>query len=331
MTKATSPQAGDSNPPPGRREAARALAAWASERAIPDAKLARLVALTYEGRALGWAARFPYRHAHGERLDRLLTLPACTWRWPRGANARGALMDLGLARAGLVVIVEGESDAIRLALALGERGRSPRDEVQVLALPGASMVPEASDLEVWIGGRMVVVATDADQAGDRAALRLAERIGRFVTRFRPEPERDLRSLLDAQRPTPRALAEALAGAPKVDPPRPRRHAPARQRPGTDAMGTSFGEQRMRAVIAHLTDAEEGGRNDALNVAAYTLGGLVAGGQIEEAYARMALGITAEGLGLKPQEIKDTIDSGVANGRRAPIRPQQEGPRWHNNT
>lgn len=121
-----------------------------------------------------------------------------------GALRCGVFMTPGALEAAPLVVVEGPMCALTLALV----------EVSALALCG-------TDAPDWLSRRTafrrVLVATDADEAGDRAAEKLAERFGSLgaeCQRLRPVGAKDWNDVLqaggiDALRA---ALAPVLAGA-----------------------------------------------------------------------------------------------------------------------
>jgi hypothetical protein len=71
------------------------------------------------------------------------------------------------------------------------------------------------------------------------------------------------------------------------------------------------------TLAKLGEAGEGTRNDALFMAAQTLGQLVAGGMVAEDVVTDVLTDAARRLGLRPGETAKTIRSGLAAGGRRP--------------
>lgn len=79
---------------------------------------------------------------------------------------------------------------------------------------------------------------------------------------------------------------------------------------------------QRATHA-VTSAGEGGRNHALNTAAFGLGQLVAGGELTEATATTALTNAARDAGLPQREADRTIQSGLRAGGHE---PRQAPPR-----
>lgn len=84
-------------------------------------------------------------------------------------------------------------------------------------------------------------------------------------------------------------------------------------------GTPYGLAAMRSIVAELAEAD-GGRNNALNRAAFSLATLVAGAQVAEHEALHALRATAEEIGLPEWEAKRTIRSGWMKGLENPRVP-----------
>ncbi|MFC3696713.1 phage/plasmid primase, P4 family [Sphingobium xenophagum] len=124
-------------------------------------------------------------------------------------------------------------------------------------------------------------------------------------------------------PLPEWLAAMLA--------KPEREQPDNVRPfPTDRTGP-WAEAALRNELAVLMGAPEGRRNKALNDAALKLGQIVAGGHLNEGEVKRRLHTTAAAIGLDPEEIGPTIESGFAKGmtepRDPPERPErQETPK-----
>lgn len=93
-----------------------------------------------------------------------------------------------------------------------------------------------------------------------------------------------------------------------------------------ADGTAYGEAALRHELDDLATAQPGGRNDALNAAAFSLAQLIAGGELLEEPVRAKLEEAAALLDLTPHETELTITSAFEAGfqepRNAPELPDQ---------
>lgn len=104
---------------------------------------------------------------------------------------------------------------------------------------------------------------------------------------------------------------------KTDPPP--RPAPAAF-PSRVGGGTPYGLTALDGELAELRQVSEGARNDSLNTAAYKLGQLVGGGELEEAHVEDMLLATAAvmpGPPITGREARNTIRSGLNSGMRQP--------------
>lgn len=99
--------------------------------------------------------------------------------------------------------------------------------------------------------------------------------------------------------------------------------------------TPYGQRALEAEHHAVATAAEGTRNDRLNTAAYSLGQLVAGGELDEQDARVSLEAAARACGLPDREALQTINSGLnaglADPRKAPetttpLRPADPRPK-----
>jgi hypothetical protein len=77
---------------------------------------------------------------------------------------------------------------------------------------------------------------------------------------------------------------------------------------------------IRGEAEAVAQAPPGTRNHRLNVAAWRLGRLVAGGVVDEGAAREALLAAADAAGLPRHESVGTVRSGMTAGRRSPRQP-----------
>jgi bifunctional DNA primase/polymerase-like protein/AAA domain-containing protein len=90
-------------------------------------------------------------------------------------------------------------------------------------------------------------------------------------------------------------------------------------------GDPYVEAAFARILAALSRAREGGRNDALNRAAFATGQLVATGSLERNRCIAALHGAALSLGLSPDEVARTVESGLAAGIASPRALQETGP------
>ncbi len=82
-------------------------------------------------------------------------------------------------------------------------------------------------------------------------------------------------------------------------------------------GTTYGLRALEGEMGRLMAQQEGGRNDALNRAAFSLGQLVAGGELSEEKAVTSLELAADRIGLERGESLATIRSGMRGGSAVP--------------
>ena len=78
-------------------------------------------------------------------------------------------------------------------------------------------------------------------------------------------------------------------------------------------GSAYGHRALEAEVGRLALAPVDTRNDALNRAAFSLGQLVAGGELEPAAVAGNLLAVAERIGLSTTEAERTIASGLRRG------------------
>ncbi|MDD4950908.1 MAG: hypothetical protein PHV85_00010 [Desulfovibrionaceae bacterium] len=83
------------------------------------------------------------------------------------------------------------------------------------------------------------------------------------------------------------------------------------------MTSKYGQSAMTAEAMSVAGAGRGLRNNALNGAAYNLGQLVGGGEIDREDAVSVLLDAAVAAGLHPQEARPTIESGLRSGAAEP--------------
>lgn len=91
-------------------------------------------------------------------------------------------------------------------------------------------------------------------------------------------------------------------------------------------GAGYGDAALAAEVETVARAAEGARNDTLNRAAYSLGQLVAGGELDRAMVETALLQAARAAGLPERESLRTIESGLKNGAATPRQRPAPAPR-----
>lgn len=87
------------------------------------------------------------------------------------------------------------------------------------------------------------------------------------------------------------------------------------------INNAYGQKALANELVALSCTCEGERNDQLNRSAYSLGQLIAGGQLDIGTVQNALRGTAAGIGLKSSEIEKTITSGIKSGMAEPRYPE----------
>lgn len=88
--------------------------------------------------------------------------------------------------------------------------------------------------------------------------------------------------------------------------------------------TAYGLAALRRELAELA-ATEHGENNRLNRAAFSLGMLVGGGELDRATVEERLAQVSVGIGLHSAEISRTIASGLRRGMQLPrVAPHRLG-------
>jgi hypothetical protein len=95
-------------------------------------------------------------------------------------------------------------------------------------------------------------------------------------------------------------------------------------------GTPYGRKALEDECDAVESAVEGERNNRLNQAAFALGQLVAGGELNEHDARNSLRAAAAACGLGENEREKTIASGLEAGKKEP-RSAPELPKAENDS
>lgn len=83
------------------------------------------------------------------------------------------------------------------------------------------------------------------------------------------------------------------------------------------VGTDYGTKALEGEIGRLMLTQEGGRNNALNRAAFSMAQLSAGGELLESEALDKLRLAGERMGLPADEVEQTVTSGWEAGLQEP--------------
>ncbi len=89
--------------------------------------------------------------------------------------------------------------------------------------------------------------------------------------------------------------------------------------------TPYGQRALEDELQIVANAPEGTRNDSLNRAAFALGQLVAGGEVDSFDAQRSLDAAAQSCGLPLKEARKTIQSGFSSGLENPRRAPDTAP------
>ena len=84
-----------------------------------------------------------------------------------------------------------------------------------------------------------------------------------------------------------------------------------------ARGTAYAQAALERELGRLARAQEGERNETLNKAAFALGQLVAGGELDRPLVECELERVALAIGLEPREVEATVKSGLEAGLKEP--------------
>lgn len=85
--------------------------------------------------------------------------------------------------------------------------------------------------------------------------------------------------------------------------------------------SAYGLKALEEETERVRSAPEGQRNDTLNRAAFSLGQLVAGGELSQSLAENALVDAALATGLDEREVSKTLKSGLEKGMQEPRAPE----------
>ncbi len=93
--------------------------------------------------------------------------------------------------------------------------------------------------------------------------------------------------------------------------------------GTIERVSRYGQAALNQECSRIAATQEGGRNDALNCAAFSIGQLVAGGELSLAESHAALAEAATSAGLPAHEVDKTLTNGLEAGMQVPRQAPDE--------
>jgi hypothetical protein len=286
-----------------------------SEREVIDGNFAVALRIAAQGHYV-----FPC-HPGGEEVKRPFS--GVRWRSQSTNDARaverfwraypGAAVAIDLAKSGLVVIDayrHGTHDGVEaFGNLMAEHGFDP-DAAPIVATPNQGnhhyfRQPEGMQL----GNKRGALPPGIDVRGHGGFVIAPGTVledGRTYEQFGD---------LAAAPVLPAWLVNLIGGTSRPEPaPAP---VPVQRQQHSDARIRAYVDAAVAAETARVASAGEGGRNHALNQAAFSLGQLVGAGWIGEAEVAGLLTSAAWAAGLKQPEIRLTIRSGIGAGRHKP--------------
>jgi putative DNA primase/helicase len=184
--------------------------------------------------------------------------------------------------------------------------------LQVYWARRARSTPE--DTESYNKGLMMALGGDSKSIDVARILRLPG-TQNLKNPARPLPVQVLWEDADAW-----AERDALAPFLNIEKPKPApAPAPASTpfRPDTDTIQQRYAQTALKKELDALRGIGEGGRNHQLNKSAFSLGTLIGAGILDEVQAVQELTEAAQSIGLDPTEIRDTVHSGLSDGKAKP--------------
>lgn len=176
--------------------------------------------------------------------------------------------------------------------------------------PGAILTNSSGQLppgiDVRANGYILLTPSIVQYRGDDAVAKGVE--DGFIGRYRWQPS----PLEMPPQPLPDFVIDLLKTRP------PERLAPIALPPLNGNHGTDrYAAAALEKELDTLARTPEGGRNEQLNVSAFSLGQLVGGGALDESEVIDKLETVALAIGLDEREIKRTIQSGLTKGKTQP--------------
>lgn len=214
------------------------------------------------------------------------------------------------------------------------------EECDRLGLPARAIVDSGHGLQVYWARRASIPAAETEAMNRRLALAFgADTRSADIARILRLP--GTQNLKNPARPLPVTVVyedpEAWAEGPALDAlpalPKPE---PLSQPTGNLSQGAGkpltgnaherYAQSGFQQELDILRATQEGGRNHALNNAAFTAGQFIEVGALDESTARRELLDAALATGLTAEGIYPTINSGIAGGKKKPRDMSQVGQR-----
>jgi hypothetical protein len=271
--------------------------------------------------------RIPYKSESGARLFARLRpgYGGRRFHQPRGFALRPYGLDrLAEARErGFLVIVEGESDSWAMWY----------HRVPTLGLPGADAAKTLRP-EHLLGIRVLFIHREPGASGEVFVAGLQERLvhqgysgeARVWKTPNYKDPADLHAALTQEGRADQfrdLIDQALGQAERLDltppPPKPKRLMSCTRVEQSDGHRRAYAEAALRGECRAVASAQKGGRNRQLNRSAFALGQLVAAGALSQSEVESALTEAARETGLSDPEIRGTLRSGLAAGKKEPRR------------
>lgn len=191
-------------------------------------------------------------------------------------------------------------------------------------LPPRAVVDSGHGLQVYWARKFGIGAEDTERlnkmlaallGGDPRSTDIARILRVPGTENRKNPARPLPVQVVYQDENAVVTEEALPQPQPEKPAAPAPNVPLYQ-PGGTAQ-ENYARRAFQGEVDAVRAAGEGNRNNQLNISAVKLGSLIAAGALDEIEVVRELTEAAQAIGLEPDEIRDTLRSGLAYGKDNP--------------
>lgn len=202
------------------------------------------------------------------------------------------------------------------------------DVCQAHQLPPRAIVDSGHGLQVYWARKFGVSAEDTERlnkalasllGGDPRSTDMARILRVPGTQNLKSPARPLPVEVVYQDVTAVVGEDALGALPHPQPEKPLSPAPSGAsvyQPGGTAQ-ENYARRAFQSELDAVRAAGEGNRNNQLNISAVKLGSLIAAAALDEVEVVRELTEAAQAIGLEPDEIRDTLRSGLSYGKNNP--------------